>query len=135
MTSLMRSAESSVFCSRCWRWSRTLRYPSSAKIRTIAPSNSMLSLALSVCVTRNRRARVGSVSGMLQHRRSYRHGGSHGRHTMHDEVVFREDRQVLHRHAEQGEAQRHNHQSDGELGPLGQIVVADVCFKPNEADI
>ena len=59
-----------AFEQRLWRCSRTFRYPNRAKIRTMAPSKSMLSLALRVCVTRNRRARVGSVSGMLQYRRS-----------------------------------------------------------------
>ena len=48
---------------------------------------------------------------------------------------FGENRQVLHGHAEQGEAHRDDHQRDGELRPFRHVVMPDVSFKADEADI
>ena len=45
------------------------------------------------------------------------------------------DRQILHRHAEQGEAHRDDHESDGEFRPFRNVVMPDVSLKADESDI
>src|SRR5215471_2254000 len=135
ITSLIRSATSNVFCSRCWRCKRTVRYPSRAKIATIALSKRMFSLALRVCVALSNRARVGSVTGMLHYRGCERNRKSRVRSVAHLHAVLREDRQVLHRHAKKCEAHRNDHQRDRELGPLGDVMMPNVGLETDQADI
>src|ERR1039457_4771414 len=122
MMSLTRSALSRVLCSRCWRCSRTLRYPSRAKITTMAPSKSMFSLALRVSVRRVHRLRFGSVSCMLHDRRNVRQRGLVFHCWLRQELFLGEDRQVLYRHAEEGEAGCDDHAGDRQLRLFGEVT-------------
>src|SRR5262249_2913241 len=133
--SLMRSAEASVFCSRCCRCSRTLAYPSRAKINTMAPSNNKFSFTPSVGVNRNQASRFGSVSCMLQHRRCDRYSFFWLSCTLKSKLFLREDRQILHRHPEQSESGSDDHAGDRQFTPLRKIAHARRSFESRDAHV
>src|SRR5215471_7345938 len=122
ITSLMRSATSSVFCSRCCRCTRTLTYPIRAKITIIALSNSRFSFRLSVCLMRSQRSRFGSVSGMLQHPRCHRDNFRCLGYGLTGELSLRENRQIFHRQPEEREASADDHSRDRQFAPLGEVA-------------
>src|SRR5579864_4138648 len=137
MTSLTRSALVSVFCSRCWRCSRTLTTPSSARIATMPPSKRIFSLALRVGVRRHQHRRVGSVSGMLHDRLSLRYFAfRYGGQLVHDLLFFSgEDGQVFHGESEEGEARCDDAAGDRQLGPLGEVANPGGSFESGDADV
>src|SRR5580765_6939539 len=122
MTSPMRSAAANVFCSKCCRCNRTLAYPSSAKITTIAPSNNRFSFTLNVCVMRNQPDRLGSVSCMLQHRRRLRKFSLRQGRRLKRELLLGEDWQILHCQPEQREPGGNDHAGHRQLAPLGEVT-------------
>src|SRR4051812_8743386 len=133
MTSLIRSAAWSVFCSRCCRCRRTFRYPSSAKITSIAPSNSRFSLALRLCVSRNQRPRFGSVAAMLHHRPHC------NRRTLtylfHREFLLGKNGQILHCQSKRGKTDADDHSSYRQLAPLGEVPHPRGPFESRDADV